>query len=236
MGRIFEKRKHKMFARYDRMAKSFTKIGREIAIAVREGGGDPKYNARLRIAVQNAKGVNMPKDRIEAAIKRASSKEEQGFQQSLYEGYAPHGIAVLVECATDNPTRTVANVRHHFTKHNGSLAANGSVAFMFERKGVFKFPAGAITNVEEFELEFIDHGLEELEQDDHEIVVYTSFNDFGKMQKVLEDKGIVATSAELHYLPTTTKELSEDHAKEVLEMIEDLEADDDVQSVYHTLR
>ncbi|MEX2090498.1 MAG: YebC/PmpR family DNA-binding transcriptional regulator [Bacteroidota bacterium] len=210
MGRIFEKRKHKMFARYDRMAKAFTKIGREIAIAVREGGGDIKYNARLRIAVQNAKGVNMPKDRIDAAIKRALSKDEQGFQQSLYEGYAPHGIAVMVECATDNPTRTVANVRHHLTKHNGSLAANGSVAFMFERKGVFKLPAGAITHAEEFELEFIDYGL--------------------------EDKGIGATSAELHYLPTITKELSEEHAKEVLELIEDLEADDDVQSVYHTLR
>lgn len=236
MGRIFEKRKHKMFARYDRMAKAFTKIGREIAIAVKEGGGDIKHNARLRIAVQNAKGVNMPKDRIDAAIKRALSKDEQGYQQSLYEGYAPHGIAVMVDCATDNPTRTVANVRHHLTKHNGSLAANGSVAFMFERKGVFKLPVGAITHPEEFELEFIDYGLEEMEQDDNEIVVYSSFNDFGKMQKALEDKGIGARSAELHYLPTITKELNEEHAKEVLELIEDLEADDDVQSVYHTLR
>lgn len=236
MGRIFEKRKHKMFARYDRMAKAFTKIGREIAIAVREGGADPKYNARLRIAVQNAKGVNMPKDRIEAAIKRASSKDEQGFQQLMYEGYAAHGIAVLVECATDNPTRTVANVRHHFTKHHGSLGANGSVAFMFERKGVFKIPAASIPNAEEFELDFIDHGLEEMERDEQEIVVYTPFTQFGTMQKALEDKGIEAISSELQYLPTTTKELTEELAKEALEMIEDLEADDDVQSVYHTLR
>ncbi len=224
-----------MFARYDRMAKAFTKIGREISIAVKEGGPDPKYNARLRIAIQNAKGVNMPKERIEAAIKRASLKDEKGFAQVLYEGYAPHGIAVMVECATDNPTRTVANVRHIFSKHNGSLGANGSVAFMFERKGVFKIDASKISNIDEFELEFIDHGLEELERDENLIVITTSFNDFGKMQKALEEKDIEATSAELHYLPTSHKELTEEQAKEVLEMVEDLESDDDVQAVHHTL-
>ncbi len=224
-----------MFARYDRMAKAFTKIGREISIAVKEGGPDPKYNARLRIAIQNAKGVNMPKDRIEAAIKRASSKDEKGFAQVLYEGYAPHGIAVMVECATDNPTRTVANVRHIFSKHNGSLGANGSVAFMFERKGVFKIDASKIPNIDEFELEFIDHGLEELERDENHIVIATSFNDFGRMQKALEDKGIEVTNSELHYLPTSRKELTEEQAKEVLEMVEDLESDDDVQAVHHTL-
>jgi YebC/PmpR family DNA-binding regulatory protein len=235
MGRIFEKRKYKMFARFDRMAKAFTKIGREIAIAVREGGPDPKYNSRLRIAVQNAKGVNMPKDRIEAAIKRASSKDEQAFHLVLYEGYAPHGIAVMAECATDNPTRTVASIRHIFTKSGGSLGATGSVAFMFERKGIFKISAEKVKNLEEFELELIDHGLEDLHQDDNEIVIYTSFNDFGHIQKALEERGIEAISSELHYLPMTRKELPDDQAKQVLEFVEELEANDDVQAVHHNL-
>lgn len=235
MGRIFEKRKHKMFARFDRMAKAFTRIGREIAIAVREGGTDPKYNPRLRIAVQNARGVNMPKDRIEAAINRASSKDEKGFEQFLYEGYAPHGIALMIECTTDNPTRTVANVRHFLTKANGSFAASGSVAFLFERKGVFKIPAESIKNLDEFELEFIDHGLEDMHPEENEFIVYAQFANFGQMQKALEEKGIEPTSVELHYLPSTRKELPEDQEKEVLELIETLEADDDVQSVYHNL-
>ncbi len=224
-----------MFARYDRMAKAFTKVGREIAIAVREGGPDPKYNPRLRIAIQNAKGVNMPKDRIEAAIKRASSKDEKALQQVLYEGYAPHGIAVMVECTTDNPNRTVANVRHMFTKTGGSLGATGSVVFLFERKGVFKIPSDTIQNLEEFELELIDHGLEDVHEDEGVVVLYTSFNDFGRLQKALEEKGVEAMSSELHYLPTARKELPEDQAKQVLEFVEELEADDDVQAVHHNL-
>jgi YebC/PmpR family DNA-binding regulatory protein len=236
MGRIFEKRKYKMFARYDRMAKAFTKIGREIAIAVKAGGPDPAYNPRLRLAVQNAKGVNMPKDRVEAAIKRAVSKDSGSFEEVLYEGYGPHGIAIMVECATDNPNRTVANIRHIFRDGGGTLGNSGSVGFMFERKGVFKVALDRIADADAFELEFIDHGLEEFEKHDEEFVLTTSFENFGKMQKALEDGKIESKSAELHYLPSTRTELPEDQAKEVLELVESLEADDDVQAVHHTLQ
>jgi len=236
MGRIFEKRKYKMFARYDRMAKAFTKIGREIAIAVRQGVPDVNHNPRLRLAVQNAKGVNMPKDRIDAAIKRAASKDTAGFEEILYEGYALHGIAVMVECATDNHTRTVADVRHIFSVRHGSMGTTGSVAFLFERKGVFKIASAKIPNRDEFELEFIDHGLEEMEAHENEIIAYTSFANFSHFQKALEQKGIESLSGELHYLPLTRTELPENQAKEALDMIEDLEALDDVQSVYHNLQ
>ena len=235
MGRIFEKRKHKMFARYARMSKAFNRIGREIEIAVKAGVADPKQNPRLRLAVQNARSVNMPKEHIEAAIKRASSKETAGYQEVTYEGYGPHGIAILVECATDNPTRTVANIRLAFSRGNGTLGSTGSIAFMFERKGVYKIASDKVANLDDFELEMIDHGLEELEKQDQEIFLYTSFQDFGKMHKALEEKGIEAISTELQYLPTTTKELSEAEAKEVQELIDKLEEDDDVQSVFHTM-
>jgi YebC/PmpR family DNA-binding regulatory protein len=235
MGRIFEKRKHKMFARYARMSKAFNRIGREIEIAVKAGVADPKQNPRLRLAVQNARSVNMPKERIEAAIKRASSKETAGYQEVTYEGYGPHGIAILVECATDNPTRTVANIRLAFSRGNGTLGSTGSIAFMFERKGVYKIASDKVANLDDFELEMIDHGLEELEKQDQEIFLYTSFQDFGKMHKALEEKGIEAISTELQYLPTTTKELSEAEAKEVQELIDKLEEDDDVQSVFHSM-
>jgi YebC/PmpR family DNA-binding regulatory protein len=235
MGRIFEKRKYVMFARFARMSKAFNRIGREIVIAVKSGGVDPKMNPRLRICIQNAKSVNMPKDRIDAAIKRASSKDTSAYEEVLYEGYAPHGIAVLVECATDNPTRTVANIRHAFSKYGGTLGVTGSISFMFERKGIFTFDAGAIPNIDEFELEFIDYGLEDLVQDEGKIYMYTSFQDYGKMQKALEEKGIEATSVELQFIPTTTKEVTEEQAKEVQELLEKLEEDDDVQSVFHTM-
>lgn len=235
MGRIFEKRKYKMFARFARMSKAFNRIGREIEIAVKSGGIDPKINSRLRIAIQNAKSVNMPKDRVDAAIKRASSKDTTGYQEVVYEGYAPHGIAVLIECATDNPTRTVANIRHYFSRYGGTLGASGSIAFMFERKGVFKIAAEKISNLDEFELEFIDHGLEDLVQHEQEFYVYTSFHNFGAMQKALEEKGIDVISTELQYLPTTTKELSEAEAKEVQELIDKIE-EEDVASVFHTMQ
>jgi YebC/PmpR family DNA-binding regulatory protein len=235
MGRIFEKRKYVMFARFARMSKAFNRIGREIVIAVKAGGVDPKMNPRLRICIQNAKSVNMPKDRIDAAIKRASSKDTSAYEEILYEGYAPHGIAVLVECATDNPTRTVANIRHAFSKFGGSLGVTGSISFMFERKGIFTFEKTAITDIDEFELEFIDHGLEDLVQDEGKIYMYTSFQDYGKMQKALEEKGIEATSVELQFIPNTTKEVTEEQAKEVQELLEKLEEDDDVQSVFHTM-
>lgn len=223
-----------MFARFDRMAKAFTRIGKEISIAVKLGGPLPENNPRLRMAIQNAKGANMPKDRVEAAIKRASSKEEKDFQEVTYEGYAPHGVPVLIECATDNPTRTVANIRLHFSKNGGSMGNSGSVAFMFERKGVFKFDKGAI-NLDELELDLIDAGAEEIEQDDEGMVIYTKFVDFGNMQKFLETKGIDAKSSELQYIPTTTKELSEAEQDEVMECITVLEGDEDVQNVYHNL-
>ena len=234
MGRVFEKRKHTMFARFDRMAKAFTRIGKDIALAVKQAGPLPENNPKLRMAIQNAKGVNMPKDRVEAAIKRASSKEEKDLTEVVYEGYAPHGVPIIVECATDNPTRTVANIRLHFSKHGGSMGNSGSVAFMFDRKGVFKFDPAKL-NLDEMELDLIDAGAEDIEKNEEEIVVYTKFTEFGHMLKFLESKHLEAKSSELHYIPTTTKELSENHQDEVLKLVEVLEADDDVQTVYHNL-
>jgi YebC/PmpR family DNA-binding regulatory protein len=234
MGRIFEKRKHKMFARFDKMAKAFTRIGKDIAIAVKNGGPLPENNPKLRMAMQNAKGVNMPKDRVDAAIKRASSKEEKDFQEVTYEGYAPHGVPIMVECATDNPTRTVANVRLHFSKGHGTMGNSGSVGFMFERKGVFKFDPAKI-NVDELELDLIDAGADDIDRQEDEVTIYTKFTEFGHMAKFLESKHLEAKSSELHYIPTTTKELSEEETDEVLKLVETLEADDDVQSVYHNL-
>lgn len=234
MGRVFEKRKHKMFARFDRMAKAFSRIGKDIAIAVKHGGPLPENNPKLRLAIQNAKGVNMPKDRVDAAIKRASSKEEKDFQEVTYEGYAPHGIPVMVECATDNPTRTVANIRLHFSKGDGAMGNSGSVAFMFERKGVFKFDPAKL-NLDELELDLIEAGADDIEKNEEEILVYTKFTEFGHMQKYLEGKHLEPKSSELQYIPTTTKELDETKQDEVLKLIEMLEADDDVQNVYHNL-
>jgi YebC/PmpR family DNA-binding regulatory protein len=234
MGRIFEKRKHKMFARFDKMAKAFTRIGKDIAIAVKHGGPLPENNPKLRMAMQNAKGVNMPKEKVDAAIKRASSKEEKDFQEVTYEGYAPHGVPLMVECATDNPTRTVANVRLHFSKGHGSMGNSGSVAFMFERKGVFKFDPARI-NVDELELDLIDAGADDIDQQEDEVTIYTKFTEFGHMAKFLESKHLEPKSSELHYIPTTTKELSEEETDEVLKLVEMLEADDDVQNVYHNL-
>jgi YebC/PmpR family DNA-binding regulatory protein len=234
MGRVFEKRKHKMFARFDKMAKAFTRIGKDIAIAVKQAGPNPDNNPRLRMAIQNAKGVNMPKDRVDAAIKRATSKEEKDFQEVVYEGYAPHGVPVLVECATDNPTRTVANIRLHFSKNGGAMGNSGSVAFLFERKGIFKFDPAKL-NLDEHELDLIDAGAEDIERGEEETIVYTTFTEFGHMLKFLESKHLEAKSSELQYIPTTTKELSEAHQDEVLKLIETLESDEDVQQVYHNL-
>lgn len=223
-----------MFARFDRMAKAFTRIGKDIAIAVKQGGPSPENNPKLRLAMQNAKGVNMPKDKVEAAIKRASSKEEKDFQEVTYEGYAPHGVPLMVECATDNPTRTVANVRLHFSKNGGAMGNSGSVAFLFERKGVFKFEPSKL-NLDDLELDLIDAGAEDIERNDEEIVIYTKFTEFGHMLKFLESKHLEPKSSELQYIPTTTKELNEEQQDEVLKLVEVLEGDDDVQAVYHNL-
>lgn len=240
MGRIFEVRKSAMFARWDRMAKQFTRIGKEIAIAVKTGGPDPATNPALRRCMQNAKSVNMPKDRIEAAIKRAQGKEMENYDEILYEGYGPHGIAVLVETATDNHVRTVANVKSHFNKGGGALGNSGSVAFQFKKMGVFKLkPEGLST--EGLELELIDFGLEELGESTGEngediLVIRCGFTDFGNMQKALEEKNITPISAEVEWIPSTTVELPEDQAQEVLKLVDRLEQDEDVQKVFHNLQ
>lgn len=234
MGRVFEKRKHTMFARFDRMAKAFTRIGKDIAMAVKNGGPNPDNNPKLRMAIRNAKGVNMPKDRVDAAIKRASSKDEKDFQEIIYEGYAPHGVPVIVECATDNPTRTVANIRLQFSKNQGTMGNSGSVSFMFEHKGVFKFESSKL-NLDELELDLIDAGAEDIQREEEEIIIYTKFTEFGHMVKFLESKKLEAKSSELQYIPTSTKTLSETEQDDVLKCIGALEADDDVQNVYHNL-
>ena len=236
MGRIFETRKHKMFARFARMSKAFNRVRKDIEIAVKAGGADPKANSKLRIAMQNAKSVNMPKDRVDAAIKRASSKDTSGYQELAYEGYGPHGVAVVVETAADNPTLTVANVRHLFRKYNGSLGNSGSISFMFERKGLFKIDKSKVADVEAFELEMIDFGLDDLSYDDEFIYIYTPFTDFGSMQKALEEREFEINAVEIQYIPTNYKELSEEEQKEVNELIEALEEDDDVQSVHHNMQ
>ena len=235
---MFEKRKHKMFARFDRMAKQFTKLGKEIAIAVKMGGENPDYNPRLRVAMQNAKSVNMPKDRVESAIKRALNKAEGNYEEVRYEGYAPHGVGVVVETATDNTTRTVANVRMHFNKGGGTMGKTGSLDFNFTRKGVFKISKETLSgkDFDEFEFELIDFGLEDFAIDDEDIYVYTSFTDFGTMQKQLEDMGVATSNAELQYIPNSYVDLTEEQAQEVLDLVERLEGDDDVQNVYHNLR
>ncbi|HRN92843.1 MAG TPA: YebC/PmpR family DNA-binding transcriptional regulator [Ferruginibacter sp.] len=236
MGRIFEVRKSAMFARWDKMAKNFTRIGKEIAIAVKAGGPDPENNPALRRCYLNAKACNMPKDRVEAAIKRAMGKDTSSYDEQTYEGYAPHGVAIMVETATDNPTRTVANVRMHFTKGNGSLGTSGSVAFTFTRMGEFKIKNTG-QNLEDLELELIDYGLEEIGEDtEGNIIIRTAFNEFGNMSKALEDKGIEVITAELTRIPQTTVELGEEEANEVLKLVDRLEQDDDVQKVYHNLK
>jgi YebC/PmpR family DNA-binding regulatory protein len=235
MGRAFELRRGRKEKRWDKMAKAFTRLGKEIAMAVKTQGPDPASNPRLRLAMQNAKGVNMPKDRIEAAIKRASSKQEQDFEEIVYEGYGPYGVAILIECATDNPTRTVANIRLCFSKGNGTLGKTGSLDFIFQRKGVFKL-SGDNINRDELELELIDHGAEEVTEEEGQIFVQTSFADFGRMQKALEEKNINVISAELQRIANSTTELNEEQEEEVVSLIESLEEDDDVQAVYHTIK
>ncbi|PTX10687.1 YebC/PmpR family DNA-binding regulatory protein [Pontibacter mucosus] len=234
MGRAFEFRKARKFKRWDKMSKAFTRIGKEIVMAVKESGPNPDTNSRLRAAIQNAKGVNMPKDRVEAAIKRASSKEEKDYEEVVYEGYAPHGIAVVIECATDNLNRTVANVRMHFSKGGGSLGKTGSLDFMFDRKGIFKVSAEG-ADLEELELELIDFGAEDIYEHEGEIIIETPFTEFGNMQKGLEEKGLNVISAEVQRIPTTRTELTEEQEEEVLSLIERFEEDDDVQAVYHNM-
>ncbi len=229
-----------MFARWDKMAKQFSRIGKEIAIAVKAGGPDSNTNPALRRCMQNAKSVNMPKDRVEAAIKRAMGKEMENFEEILYEGYAPHGVAVLVETATDNHVRTVANIKSHFNKGNGALGNSGSVSFQFKKMGVFKLNNEGL-NQEDLELELIDFGLEELGEGTNDngeevLVIRCAFGDFGNMQKALEEKNLNPLSAEVEWIPVTTVEVDEEKAQEVLKLIDKLEQDEDVQKVFHNLK
>lgn len=244
MGRIFEVRKSAMFARWDKMAKNFTRIGKEIVIAVKAGGPDPNSNAALRRCFQNARSVGMPKDRVEAAIKRAQGKDLVNYDEILYEGYAPHGVAVLVETATDNHVRTVANVKSVFNKGGGALGNSGSVAFQFKKMGVFKLKPEGL-DADELELELIDAGLEELGEGTSDpdtagnttevLVLRCAFADFGSLQKALEEKGISPISAELEWIPTTTVSLNDEQSEEVLKLVDKLEQDEDVQKVFHNL-
>ena len=239
MGRIFEVRKSSMFARWDKMAKNFTRIGKEIIIAVKAGGPDPKDNAALRRCFQNARSVGMPKDRVEAAIKRAQGKELVNYDEILYEGYGPHGVAILAETATDNHVRTVANVKSIFNKGGGVMGNNGSVSFQFKKMGTFKLKPQGL-NADELELELIDFGLEELgdstaESGEEILVVRCGFTDFGNMQKALEEKNITPISAELEWVPSTTIPLTDEQAEDVSKLIEKLEQDEDVQKVFHNM-
>ena len=243
MGRAFEFRKGRKMKRWDRMSKDFTRIGKEIVMAVKEGGPNPDSNARLRTAIQNGKGVNMPKDRVDAAIKRASGKDEKDYQEVVYEGYGPHGVAIVVETATDNPTRTVSNVRLYFNRNSGALGTAGSSDYTFTRKGVFKLAAEGLDR-DELELELIDAGAEDVyattEEDEHGtehqyMVIETAFTDFGQMQKALDTKGVNIVSATLQRVPNTTVSLNDEQAEEVEKLIDKLEEDEDVQAVYHTM-
>ena len=239
MGRIFEVRKSSMFARWDKMAKNFTRIGKEIIIAVKAGGPDPKDNAALRRCFQNARSVGMPKDRVEAAIKRAQGKELVNYDEILYEGYGPHGVAILAETATDNHVRTVANVKSIFNKGGGVMGNSGSVSFQFKKTGTFKLKPQGL-NADELELELIDFGLEELgdstaESGEEILVVRCGFTDFGNMQKALEEKNITPITAELEWIPSTTVPVNDEQAADVSKLIEKLEQDEDVQKVFHNM-
>ncbi|MCB0522376.1 MAG: YebC/PmpR family DNA-binding transcriptional regulator [Lewinellaceae bacterium] len=235
MGRAFEYRKARKMKRWSNMAKVFTRVGREIAIAVKSGGTDPNYNPRLRMAVQNAKAANMPKVNVDNAIKKASAKDAENYEEIVYEGYAPHGVAILVETATDNSTRTVANVRHVFSKYGGSLGTSGSVEYMFDRKGIFTVAKDAIGDRDEFELEMIDAGLEEIKYDEDNLLLYCNFTDYGSLQTALDKKGIEVAEAKLDRIPNHYKNLTEEEVEDVIKLIEKMEEEDDVQYVFHNM-
>ncbi len=236
MGRAFEYRKERKFKRWGAMAKAFTRIGKDIAIAVKEGGASPETNARLRQAIQNAKGANMPKDRVENAIKRASQKDTASYEDVTYEGYAPHGVAIVIDTQTDNPTRTVANIRSYFNKLNGSMGNSGSVSYMFKKLALFKFAKGN-HQVEDLELELIDAGLSDLQVDEDTVLAYSEFNDFGSLAKKLEEMGIEVIEATYEKIPDFFKEgLTDEQAEEVIKLIDKLEEDEDVSLVFHNMK
>ena len=234
MGRAFEFRKARKMKRWSAMAKAFTRIGKDIVIAVKEGGADPNHNSRLRAVIQNAKSINMPKENIDRAIKKANDKNTENYKEVLLEGYAPHGIAVLVETATDNNNRTVANIRSYFNKFNGNLGTAGSVEFMFDHVCNFRISSSNI-DIEEIELEFIDFGVEEVFHDEDGILLYAPFENFGKIQKELEKRDLGIISSDIERIPKQTRKLDTSCYEEVIKLIEKIEDDDDVQNVYHNL-
>jgi YebC/PmpR family DNA-binding regulatory protein len=236
MGRAFEYRKARKMKRWGNMAKTFTKLGKDITIAVRAGGPEPETNPRLRVLMQMSRAANMPKENVERAIKKASSKDQADYKEVVYEGYGPFGIAMLVETATDNPTRTVANVRSYFNKFGGSLGTSGSVDFMFERKCVFKVKEKAGVDLEELELELIDFGVDEIFVDEDEIVIYSEFSSYGALQKYLEDNGYEVVSCEFERIPLDTKELTSEQAEEIEKLLTKFDEDEDVQSVFHNIK
>ena len=236
MGRAFEYRKASKMARWDKMAKTFSKIGKEIALAVKNGGPDPDSNPALRRCIQNAKGANMPKDNVDRAIKKASGADAENYEEITYEGYGQGGVAFFVECTTNNPTRTVANVRAVFNKFDGNLGKNGELAFIFDRKGIFTLDKNAIQiSWDDFEMEMIDGGAEEIDSDDEEVMITTAFEDFGSLSHKLDELGIEAKSAELQRIPNNMKEVNEEQFKANMKMLERFEEDDDVQNVYHNM-
>ncbi len=236
MGRAFEFRKARKMKRWSKMSKIFTRIGKDIVMAVKEGGPNPETNSRLRAVIQNAKAANMPKDNVERAIKKASDKDTANYKEALFEGYAPHGVAILVETATDNNNRTVANVRAAFNKCNGALGTSGSVAFMFDHSCNFRIKTEDVTmDLEEFELEMIDFEVEEVFEEEDGILVYAPFGQFGAIQKYLEENSMEILSSGFERIPTTTTKLGEDQQAEVEKLLERLEEEDDVQNVYHSM-
>lgn len=235
MGRAFEFRKARKMKRWGKMAVTFTRIGKEIAMAVKQNGPDPDNNPRLRVAIQNAKSENMPKDRVEAAIQRASNKDAKDYEEMLYEGMGPYGVGIVIESATDNPTRTVANIRLAFNRNNGELGKTGSLDYMFERKCIFKIDLEG-KNIEDLELELIDYGLEEIETVEDETLVYTGFTDFGNMQNGLEALGVSIVSVDKERIPASFVELNEEQMEEVNKLVDRLEEDEDIQNVFHNMK
>ncbi|MCM1110087.1 MAG: YebC/PmpR family DNA-binding transcriptional regulator [Clostridium sp.] len=236
MGRAFEYRKARKLKRWGNMSRTFTRIGKEITIAAKAGGPDPNMNPRLRVLMQNAKAANMPKDTVERAIKKATDKDAGDYKEIVYEGYGPYGIAIVVEAATDNNTRTVANVRSYFTKHGGSLGTQGSLSFMFDHKSVFKIKAKEGVSLEDLELELIDYGVDELEADEDEIMLYGAFEEFANIQKYLEDNGFEIVSAEFERIPHELKEVTDEQREKLEKLLEKFEEDEDVQNVFHNMK
>ena len=235
MGRAFEFRKGRKMKRWSAMAKAFTRIGKDIVMAVKEGGPNPEANSRLRAVIQNAKAANMPKENVERAIKKATDKDTANYKEVLFEGYAPHGIAILVETATDNNNRTVANIRSYFNKCSGTMGTQGSVEFMFDHTCNFRIPKANL-DLEEMELEFIDFGAEEIFIDEDDILIYAPFESFGAIQKELETRKLEILSSGFERIPQITKELTEAQIVDVEKLIEKMEEDDDVMNVYHTMQ